>query len=217
VKANDLLAKLGRALNDTDHRRWTADDLRGYLTDAQRVIVGVLPDANRVTETAKMARGTRQALPAGGTMLLGNGRNMGQEGKTPGRVATVVDKGDMNAVDPNWTAERASIRVRHLVVDERNPRVFDTYPPQPESPGYIELAYAKLPDTVSASTSDLELADVYETPVVEYALYLAHAVDSESAEQTIAQAHYQQFTSLLGAIEKGEVTDMEGSRRAANQ
>ena len=217
MKANDLIDKLGRALNDTAHRRWTESDLRGYLTDAQRAIVAILPDANRVTETVKLNTGARQSLPAGGTMLLGPARNMGENGVTPGRLVQAVSKRDMDATDPEWTIARPSLRARHVVIDERSPRTFSVYPPQPETPGHLEISYAKLPETVTAQTTDLDLDDVYETPVIEYAIYLAHSPDTEAAEQQIAQAHYQQFTTILGAIENGEVTDMEGDRRAASQ
>ena len=77
LAAADIIRRVSDTLYDTDNVRWPVQELREYLSDAQRAAVMVRPEANPVTRIVSVTPGTKQTLPADGWVLIEAVRNMG--------------------------------------------------------------------------------------------------------------------------------------------
>lgn len=178
IAGQEILSRAAIILQDTTNVRWPYDELLRWLHDGQRDIVLLKPDAHTKSEAMVLAISeTKQNLPTGGIQLLDVVRNMGTGGSTPGRAVTRTERYILDAQRPNWNTETGSATVKHYMFDERNPKVFYVYPPQPAaSPGYVEVVYSASPDplidTWKAATVIASGAYVMAT-IIDNTLYTA--------------------------------------------
>lgn len=192
-----LLARLRDDLHDPDGIRYTLPVLLQFLSDAQRAVVLCRPDANAVIEAIRLEEGsTRQALPPGGLRFLGVLRNMGSDGKTPGRAVRVASLEALN-LDAGWHRAATASEVYDYAPDEVTPTVF-WVSPAPGRDVWVELKYSAEPRE-SEATGSLAVLSSFSEPVREYALYRAYARNDASVDfQGRAALHLQRFFSLLG-------------------
>ncbi len=219
MEATAVIERVGLALNDVQHVRWTLPELANYINDGQRQIVMLLPDANAVTASIKLRPGTRQVIPvtAGtdpngatvlpGIRLLRLTRNMGSDGMTAGRAVRETSRAALDNELPDWHSEAASATVQNVVYDNAAPKQFSVYPPVPAQPDvYVEAIYSGIPTSVevdqngpTATTDTLDLPDEYLAPLVDYVLARCYAKDAEFAGNTArAAAHMQTFSTTIG-------------------
>lgn len=194
-----LLDRLRNDLHDPSGVRYTLPMLLQFVSDAQRAIVLCRPDANAVVESVRLAEGsTRQTLPEGGVRFLGVLRNMGADGKTPGRAVRVASLESLNLVSANWHRAAPSSEIYDYAPDEVTPMVF-WVSPAPGADVWVEIKYSAEPKEVSSSEGRLSILPVFSEPVREYALYRAYARNDASVDfQGRAALHLQRFFSLLG-------------------
>lgn len=192
-----LLARLRDDLHDPDGVRYTLPVLLQFLSDAQRAVVLCRPDANAAIEAVLLEEGsTRQALPAGGLRFLGVLRNMGADGKTPGRAVRVASLEALN-LNAGWHSAVPASEVYDYAPDEVTPTVF-WVSPAPGRDVWVELKYSAEPREAEA-TGSLAVLSSFSEPVREYALYRAYARNDASVDfQGRAALHLQRFFSLLG-------------------
>lgn len=193
-----LLDRLRNDLHDPNGVRYTLPMLLQFISDAQRAIVLCRPDANAIIESVHLAEGsTRQSLPEGGVRFLGVLRNMGADGKTPGRAVRVSSLESLNLVSSNWHKAAPSSEIYDYAPDEVTPTVFYVSP-APGAGVWAEIKYSAEPAEVSAE-GRLSVLPVFSEPVREYALYRAYARNDASVDfQGRAALHLQRFFSLLG-------------------
>ena len=202
---------LGRAsiiLQDTTNIRWPEDELLAWLNDGQREIVLRKPDSYaKSVATVLTASETKQSLPADGIQLLDIVRNLGIAGTTPGRAVTRTERYILDSQRPNWNTETGSSVVKHYMFDERNPKVFYVYPPQPAaSPGYVEVVYSAAPTDLATSAATITLDDIYSSALLDYVLYRAYSKDADIAPSAPQRAvgHYQAFLQSVSGKEAAE-------------
>lgn len=207
--ASTLINRCALEYQDVGFNRILQPNWLDYLNDAQLATVLVRPDANSVTESFKLAAGTRQALPSGGLRVLDMIRNMGSNGSTPGRTIRSIDTDVQDSVSPNWHTSTASVIVREFFYnDKRNPLVFYVNPPVPSSPDvYVELTTSKAPATITdAVNGSIGLADVYSPALSQWMLFKAYALATQASNQfQRAQFYYNSFFNVLGVKLKGEL------------
>jgi hypothetical protein len=211
--ASDIITRVSTTVFDNTGVRWAQPELLNHVTDAQRQIVLLRPDANSVTASVQLITGTKQSIPSGSTPLDPNGvstpagirflratRNMGADGKTPGRAIRECSRVALDNEIPDWhSASPTTNLVQHTIFDNIAPRTFYVYPGIANgATPYIELVYAALPAVVTLPNQVLSLSDEYINAVVDWALFRCYAKDAAYAgNMQRAQAHYEMFGNSL--------------------
>ncbi len=202
--ASDVLNRIRILLNDTVAVRWSNDELLSWLTDGQRALAMVRPDASGVRQAVTLVAGTRQTLPADCSRLFEVSRNLSATG-APGRGITYVERDALESMAPNWHAATASATIRHYVYDGRDKAYFYVYPPAVANT-QVELFYSKIPAAVTTTTATLEVPDMYLDALVNYVAYRAYSKDAEfGANAALASNYLSLFTALVGAKTKTDV------------
>lgn len=167
-------------------------------------IAELRPDALSTYEpNHACAVGARQALPAGGFKLFEVLANAN------GAAVRLVDRKMLDAVMPGWRAATGSTTIKSYCYDEREPEVFEVYPPA-ASGAALRLRYAKHATaiTVPADTAvpsgvsgNVPLDDQHVNALREYVLYLLKSQDADFAPGVVmaAQMHLQLASTALGA------------------
>jgi hypothetical protein len=204
--AKELLSKLGTALNDAGHVRWSVATLLEYITDAQRYTVLLRPDAYSKVEAVQLAaNSTRQTIPAGAVRFLGVVRNMGLDGQTPGLPVTLTQRDALDEANSGWHTEGGSLVIDHYVFNEDTPAVYYVTPP-PAAGVHVELEYAASPATLASEDDLLALDDTWSEPLREYVLYLCYTNNAtDSQERSRAEWHLQKYYLALGEEKKAKI------------
>lgn len=211
--ASDIITRASTTLFDTTGVRWAQPEMLNNITDAMRQIVLLRPDANSITASVQLVTGTKQAIPNGsstqdpagvstpaGIRFLRATRNMGADGKTPGKAIRECSRVALDNEIPDWhTATPTALLVQHTIFDNIAPRTFYVYPGIANgSTPYIELVYAGLPAVVTAADQVLSLSDDYINSVLDWVLFRCYAKDASYAgNMQRAQTHYSAFADSL--------------------
>ena len=198
ITGDAILAKVRLILIDDAGVRWSTSELIDWLSDAQRAIIALRPDANTVNETFVCVAGSKQTLPAEAIRLIKVVRN------TFGVAVTFVDGSWLDEQDPYWHTDVQTTSIRHYIYDDRDPKTFYVYPPAvPGSP--IDIVYSRsLPD-VADSSLPIDIDDTYANAIFEYILFRCYSKDSDdtvSAAQ--AQTHHNNFRAALDIITQSD-------------
>ena len=206
LTAGQVLNRARRTLNDFSAVRWTSDELLEYLSDAQRAAVEMRPEINPVVVTVQLAPGTLQTLPDDGFTLHDVIRNMGVNGTTPGRSIRPIDRSTLDRDTPDWHAGASSIETRAFTYDTRVRKNYYVNPPQPSSPGQVEIAYSAIPGDLTNESDSLTLDDIYQPALLSYMLHRAHLKDIPMEGQDVDRsgAYYAQFVDALMGAERAD-------------
>lgn len=202
MTAGEIIGMARRELKDGGVR-WTDVFLLEALTAALRALILLRPDANARTESIELAgSSTRQAIPAGGFVLLDVVRNMGDDGETPGSPITVIDRSSLDDSNAGWHSAAGSDEVDHFAFDDRNPEVFYVTPP-PNTGRYVEIAYSVAPVPVQGQDDELPVSDSFAETLLSYLLYRAYRINNDSREDwNKARDHLRDFFLLIGEEKK---------------
>lgn len=207
LTANEIITRISIDLGNPEKTKWTETELLGYLNEAQRTVVLVLPESNMVSTTINLVEGTKQTLPTDGYRLLDITRNMGNNGTTPGNAVRAIERSTLDQTTPNWHTANPDSEVEQFIYDIRNRKTFYVQPPQPSSSrGSVEVIYAQIPGDVAIGDT-IALDDIYQPAIVAYMMYLAYMKDSMANMNKIAVAreHLERFMTLL--LGRQEVQD----------
>jgi hypothetical protein len=214
ITAEDCIGKAALILKDEGFDRYTGDELLGWFNDGQREVVTYKPDAYVVTNPLKLAEGTLQEIPGTAVSLIEVVRNMGSDGETPGDHIRLIDKRFLNAQRPSWASDSPSATVRFYMYDDRVPRRFEVYPPQPAAnQGYVLVSCAETPPDLGKDAEDTTMLvdDIYANAIVHY--IVAKAVSGEPEHTSLAAAHMSMFLQAMGVKEEVEVRDDPNVRK----
>ena len=76
LQAQHILSRVRNILQDNTGVRWTDGEMFDYLSDAQREIANLRPDATATHANVQLATGTEQTIPTDGLRLIKVVRNM---------------------------------------------------------------------------------------------------------------------------------------------
>lgn len=204
VAASTLITKIrAQLIDDGTTPRWTDAELLRLLSDGQRTIVSIDPTASATRTSVQLASGTIQELPSGGNKLLRVIRNMGTGGATPGRAVRVSSLDHMDAQDPDWHTVTATEVIKNFMVDPEDDSIYYVYPPS-DGTGYVQINYSKTPAELTSTSDNLEVGDVYQTPLFDYVMWRAHLKDSEMSQPAIATQYFQAFQLFMQVESAGE-------------
>ncbi len=220
LQAQHILSRVRNILQDNTGVRWTDGEMFDYLSDAQREIANIRPDATAVHSNVQLATGTEQSIPTDGLRLIKLVRNMSGSGTdaTGARSIRVVTEDSLNTTEPSWhdptvTGDAAhGTEVKHYIFDSEDPRKFYVYPGVAGS-AYVEVVYSKNPTSISAATDLIQVDDIFANALINFVLYRAYLKDAEYAgNQNRAGSHYQLFTQSLarGAVVANAIEPRQG-------
>lgn len=187
-----IITEVLELLQDRVGERWTRATLRGFLSEAQRAVVVLKPNAYVQNGNMQLVAGTRQALPAAGIQLLDVVRNMGDTGNKPGRPVRRIERELLDTQVPNWHRARAAAEVQHFACAVNDLKNFYVYPPATGTT-YVEIVYSTTPPDVLAGAA-IGLDDIYQTALVNYVVYRALSIDADyAADPARAGAYLSAF------------------------
>lgn len=190
-----LTDRAASAIGDPNLRRWNAGDWLDYLNDGRRALVALVPQAGAVNKNfLKLDAGSKQSLDAGDITLVRIVRNMGTDGKTPGRAITHVRMQDLDDADPNWHTMTPTSEVKHFMWESLDPLVYYTYPPN-DGTGYVEANVFTTPVDADAN-GDSGVLGVYDPFLVHYMLFRAYGRNTDTASQSESTRYYNLFLQI---------------------
>lgn len=206
INASEIIIRAADVLQDTEHVRWTVDELLRWINDAAREIIMYRPSAHSVTKVVPLKSGTYQEIPGDGVQLLDVIRNMGSDGARAGSVIRRTDRNLLSDQDPGWHHTSPGSAVYHYTFDDRNPKGFYVWPAAREGL-HVEMLYASLPPGVVNQDDELDMGGEYVNPIVSYVAFRAFSKDSEYSQGSIAAAHYQAFATSMGVSGKSSASE----------
>lgn len=193
ITTQTVIDDVNTILNDVLKARWPEAELIRYLNHAQLAIVARRPDASVLTTTFSCAAAAKQTLPATALRLIDVLAN-----RATGAAITLIDADVLNEQIPNWRDAGSPVaKVEHYVYDDRNPKVFYTYP-VPTGGLELDVVYSVAP-TEATGGGTITIDDIYLNPIVDYMLYRCYQKDTENpANAARAGSHYSAFLRALG-------------------
>ena len=177
--ASAVVADVRATLIDAAKATWSDADLLAYLNDAIAMVCGLYGDLYIVVNNAfGLTPGVRQALPAGGVVLVDIPYN-GQGSTVTQQAVTEVGR-----VHPTWAAETATTDVRFYMYDRRSPATFLVYPPA-ASGATVSIVYGAVPSAI-ASGDPVPLPDWTERAL--WALVLSKAYAKSTQRQDLTKS-----------------------------
>ena len=209
ITARSVVDKARILIHDQTGVRWPDSELVGWLNDGQREIVILKPNACVKNESIQLVAGTKQSIPADGVQFAVLRRNMGADGNTPGRAITLVPRQILDEQTPDWHFISGSAEAIHYVFEDRDPKHFYVFPPQPAQPGYAEIIYSCAPTDIDAAQIDsgalISIDDIYAGALVDYLVYRAFTKDAEyAANDGRADKSYARFATAIGMKARNE-------------
>lgn len=195
--AASIINKAAIILFDANNIKWSRTELLGWLNDAQRALVALVPEASSKVVSVVTVPGSRQTLPADGHMLLEISRNMGTTpGTTPGRVPRRIDRAIFEESNPNWSADTAAVAATVYMYNIRDKLAYYVYPPSLGT-GFLEVIYSAIPVDL-AEANPILVADTYTPALLDYLLWRAKSKDASFAGNfDEAQAYYKSFMTFV--------------------
>jgi hypothetical protein len=204
ITAQSLIDKARLILQETSPggMRWKDPELLGWLNEAQVEIVKIKPNVSSTNTNIQLAQGTLQTIPDNGVSLIKIVRNMQSAANTgndlPGRSIRITDIEILDAENPDWHTQSADTEVLYYTFDEDDPKHFYVYPPQPASPGYINLVYSSAPVEVATLADNITIRDIYSNQIIDYILFRCYQKDASYAgNQQRSMTHFNLFMQLL--------------------
>ena len=199
IPASSILDRVGESLFDATRVQWPEAEVLKYLSDGQRMVVQLRPEANPKNISVVLDEGSKQDIPAGGFQLLDVVRNL-----TPTTgVIRPVGRSVLDRIDPDWhVAPAAAVAVRNYVYDTKDRYHFYVYPARTATGHTVEIIYSAAPAEILLAASLIEIDDIYEPNLYHFCMYRALIKDiatEAKGSPMQAQEHYRLFaTPLLG-------------------
>lgn len=196
IAAKELTSRASTILQDEDHVRWPMPELLEWINDAARETILRRPSARSITKVLELAEGTLQEIAAPCVQVLDVVRNLGADGKTPGRIVRRIDRKLLDDQQPDWHMQRKRAQIKHYTYDDRAAKSFYVYPPAVAGTK-VEALIAELPPTINDETQSIDMPPEYLNAMVNYMVYRALSKDSEYANGQIATLQFQAFVDAV--------------------
>lgn len=188
--ASNIVGDASRLLNDVANVHWPVVDLLGWLREAEVEVITARPHANALHVSHTLAAGTRQTIPADGIAFMAVTSN------TNGPAVRQVDMAGLNVDNPGWRTDATNAVVDSWMIDGTDPKVFYVIPPQPVSPGAVDLTYSAVPP-VPALGNNITINDEYVPALVDYIVFRALSEDTDMADPGRAMEFHNKYRARL--------------------
>ncbi|BBM03776.1 DUF6682 family protein [Microbulbifer sp. GL-2] len=193
---SDLIAELRGMLRDAGFDLYSDTAISNALYDAELVTVAYKPEATAKDVEIATADGARQEVPSEYLRVMDIKYNGSLA--APGRGISMVAREHLDLISPSWRSANLVEEARQYAYDERNPRVFELFPPVVAGSivATLVLRPLKYGDLTSATTT---VGDEYRPALIEYALYRLFSEDTEGTpNESRSRKHYTNFFNFLG-------------------
>lgn len=201
ITVGGILDRAEVTLLDEENVRWSRPELLAHYNAGIRLIVGFKPDLYVLTTAMQFVAGSKQTLPAGGTVFRALLRNMGSDGLTPGSAIMPVTRNDLDQALPGWHSATGT-EVDHSIFDPENPKVFYIYPAVGTK--YGEVEYAATPTAATDDADILPIDDIYDAVLQDYVVGLALQKSSKSGNIARADWYANRVAQALGLRSQGQ-------------
>lgn len=199
IPIKSVLERVVGTLSDDSSVAWTLQDLFRYGSDGQRDMHVYRPDLFNKNITHNLVAGVKQALPANGSKLIEIPAN------AVGTMSPItrVQRAMLDAQVRGWRQATPQLEIDHFMYDEREPLVFDVYPPA-QFGAAVLLDYAEIPadwvvpadgTLLAAVTGNIGVPDLQATALQHYICFRCYAEGSENQHAALAA----QFRALFGS------------------
>ncbi len=194
-------------------RRWPASQLVRYLNTSQRLIAAARPDTVASSVSIPLIGGHAQVLPATYMALLEIEANTADTS-----AITEIQREELNHDSPGWRSVAQVGIIEHFMVDQRQPRRFDVYPPALVGT-IVQARVAAYPIDIGATSGDgllystvsgnIALPDEFERPLMHLVCYMAYLKDAEYASNgALAKTHLEAAVAQVGEQLRSQVDAM---------
>ena len=190
----------------TTDRGWTEESLVNYYNLVSRRIVSMAPEANPITQSVKLASGSKQSIPSGGIAFLNAIRNMGvSPGSTPGQAITPTLLSLIESFDLNWSTATAAVVIWNVFPSTVDKTVYYTYPPS-DGTGFILIEFSKAPAAIvwvedgDWENALIEVKEQYVNPLISGIFAMAYEKDTDFPGNVERSADYEK--SFLSQMEQ---------------
>lgn len=182
--------------------RWADAEMLLWLTDGQREIVVLEPEANPVTAVFDVVAGKpRQSLPAATAHKLIRVEANGSGSLVYGNVMTIVEKDVLDSFSSAFTTRTvadAPNPYKHYALDPVDSLAFWLDQPGLDARDVI-VTYAGIPATLAAVGNNLTLSEMYVPHLVDYLAWRTLSKDARAGAKALGQAYRESFLMRLGA------------------
>lgn len=214
LTAQAVITRATELLNDTGNSaasvpgnvRWSVAELLNWVSDAQRQIILMRPNANSQVTILPLVAGTRQSIPSDGWLLIKAVRNYTGLTGSPTRAIKQVQVELLDSFNPNWHADTPALQVQNYTYDILDQKAFFVYPPN-NGGGFVEINYSQMPGDLVNTTDVLDLDSIYLTPMVDYVCYRAFSKDAEYADGQLAANYYTSMSQAVLGRDQAEKED----------
>lgn len=200
--ASALITGVRRVLLDPSPGvTWTDAVLLAMLNRAERWVVQKKHEANPVRDTSlALVAGYVQTLPAGSVGMIQVYANaVGQK-----RRISQVNAEMQDAASIYYPAATQEQEVQHWTTDPRNPTQFEVFPPN-DGTGEIDCAYGATPTAISATSSAINLNDIYEQILIDMVCSFAYAEDTTRKDLTKTSFYRGEADKGLGISSQSQI------------
>lgn len=200
----EIIQDAGEQLRDISGLNYDRKTLVRYANLGIIQIITLKPEAYAITDVIPLVTGAAQSLPTGAIKLIDIVCNMGDDGETPGDAISPLNKEQMDLILPGWISYDSGTtdtHVSYVIFDDRNPKVFYVFPPQPDPPSEYVKAILSMPPTFLTDTSSIfPFDDSYAPAMVDYIVHraLAEEPNKDAALINKATFFWQKFLQDLG-------------------
>lgn len=200
ANAAAVITRARDILGDVDGIRWPNAELLRFVSDGQRRIVQIKPEAGAALATVQLTLGTKQSIPANALRLQHVLRNMGDNGTSPGASVFRTSRAALEAEAPNWSTRPTGRAVEHYIYEpEMDPRRFWVYPSLSQQT-YVEISCVYDQAEITDANAALTIDAAFHEPLVDYTIVRATSKDLEHAgNMQRANFHAALFLAALGA------------------
>ncbi len=203
----EILGIVAQQLQDITGVKWTQNDvLIPYLNLAILEIINLKPEAYPITQNVTLLPGPVQSIPPDAFQLLDVVCNMGADGMTRGATIFAIKKKQIDEILPGWMTFVANNLVSYIITDERAPKTFYIFPPQPDPPTQqVQVILSMYPNKLATVDDEFPLDNSYKPAVIDYLVYRS-LIEETTIPNAInkAQGFYQKFLQDLGIKTAGE-------------
>lgn len=205
IKAITIIDAAQEILQDMEGVSYEDEQGLDWVNRGQRAIVNLRRDAGALTTTWQMTAGAKQTLAPGYIQIMGDVRNMGDDGSTPGSAVFRAERVDLDSIYPGWANdENQAEAATDYMFDIDNPRVFYVNPPS-DGTGYLEATVSQVPADITDEIDDITIPDQFEMALIHFVCWCWLGRDDEkSPNYARAQAYASSFLNLLGISESAK-------------
>jgi len=200
ILASAIIASDRRILLDPSPGvTWTDATLLLLMSEAERAICGVKPEAYTVRAAVAMAAGTHQILPIGSTAVLD-----AYENTASNRRVTQVPRGLLDSANRYWPNATQEAQVQEWTQDSRDPLRFEVFPPN-DGTGNLNMLYGFTPPQITATAQVINLPDIYEHAIKCFILGECYAENTVRQDLTKASYYRTEWQKMVGLRTQAQI------------